>query len=74
MVEEWFKNLLSESKEVQSKKVAFLAFVFSGVFYLGLDLLFQRILTQTWVTAFAVLAGVVTGGYLGGKAIEKEKP
>jgi len=69
----WLQSLIGRGGP-QTKKVAFLVFVITGVFYLGLDLLFQRILSETWVAAFAILAGTVTGGYLGGKHIEKEKP
>jgi hypothetical protein len=68
----WFNTVLSPGGP-QSKKLAYLFIIFNGMGCLIVDLLFERTLTPTWVAAFGLLVGAVTGSYLGGKAIEKEK-
>jgi len=67
----WFQNLLSDSNEVQTKKVAYLLVVLVGAGCLIGDLCLELVLTNQWVAAFGILTGFVTSGYLIGKKIEK---
>lgn len=51
----------------QTKKLAYALVVVAGIVWLSVDL--RKNIRAEWNGAFAILAGMVTGGYLGGKKI-----
>ena len=59
---------------IQTKKIAYLTTVFTGCFCLAYALRGDRELTIQWVSAFSVLTGFVTTGYLGGKWLMRGNP
>ena len=59
---------------IQTKKIAYLLTVFCGNAALLYALYLKEGLTVQWVSAFSILTGFVTSGYLVGKHLAGKEP